>query len=78
MSPSAPLNFDQSQTQVEGMMEQGMAFAHVEDAIDTAPLSTEHKAALWLLAWSLRDHVLQRQDARLMVAAFGVGDQRGR
>ena len=78
MSPSAPLNFDQGQQQVEGMMEQGTAFAHVEDAIDTAPLSELHKAALWLIAWSLRDHAQQRQDARLMVAAFGVGDQRGR
>jgi hypothetical protein len=56
------------------MMEEGMAFAQVEDAIDTASLSDLHKAALWLLAWSLRDHMQQRRDARLMVAAFGVGD----
>jgi hypothetical protein len=78
MGPSAPLNFDQSQRQVEGMMEQGTAFAHVEDAIATAPLSELHKAALWLLAWSLRDRVQQRQDARLMVAAFAGGDQQDR
>ncbi len=71
----APLNFDHSQEQVEGMMERGTAFTHVEDAIDAAQLSTEHKAALWLLAWSLRDHARQRQDARLMVAAFGVDEQ---
>ena len=45
MGPSAPLNFDQSQQQVEGMMERGTAFAHVEDAIDIAPLSELHKAA---------------------------------
>jgi hypothetical protein len=25
---------------------------------------------LWLLAWSLRDHALQQEDARLMVAAI--------
>jgi hypothetical protein len=42
MSLSAPLNFDQSQEQVEGMMERGTAFAHVEDAIDAAQLSAEH------------------------------------
>ncbi len=78
MSLSAPLSFDQSQQQVEGMMERGTAFAHVEDAINIAPLSELHKAALWLLAWSLRDRAQQRQDARLMVAAFGVSDQRGR
>jgi hypothetical protein len=76
MISSAPLNFDQSQEQVEAMMERGTAFAHVEDAIDAAQLSAEHKAALWLLAWSLRDHVRQRQDARLMVAA--LGERRGR
>jgi hypothetical protein len=69
MSLRAPRNFDQSQGQVEAMMEQGTAFGRVEDAIDAAQLSAEHKAALWLLAWSLRDHVQQRQDARLMVAA---------
>ena len=67
MSPSAPLSFDQSQQQVEGMMERGTAFAHVEDAIDTAPLAELHKAALWLLAWSLRDHVQQRRGC----AAYG-------
>ncbi len=78
MSPSAPLSFDQSQQQIEGMMERGTAFAHVEDAIDTAPLAELHKAALWLLAWSLRDHVQQREDARLMVAAFAGGGQAGR
>jgi hypothetical protein len=72
MSVRAPLTFDQSQEQVEAMMEQGTAFGRVEDAIDDAELCAEHKAALWLLAWSLRDHVQQRDDARLMVAAFGV------
>lgn len=69
MSVRAPLTFDQSQEQVEAMMQRGTAFGRVEDAIDAAELSAAHKAALWLLAWSLRDHVQQRQDARLMVAA---------
>jgi hypothetical protein len=73
MTASAPLSFDQSQAQVEGMMERGTAFLHVEDAIDTAPLSELHKAALWLLAWSLRDRVQQRQDARRMLAAAAGG-----
>ena len=75
MRASAPLTFDQSQAQVEGMMERGTAFSHVEDAIDLAKLSMEHKAALWLLAWSLRDHAQQRQDARLMLAAVGPTDR---
>jgi hypothetical protein len=71
MSVRAPLTFDQSQEQVEAMMEQGTAFGRVEDAIDAAELYPPRiRAALWLLPWSLRDHVQQRQDARLMVAAL--------
>ena len=78
MSPSAPLSFDQSQQQVEDMMNQGMTFCRVEDAIDTAQLSTRQKAALWLLAWSLRDNVQQCRDARIMVASLGTSVWRGR
>jgi hypothetical protein len=69
MRAPAPVFFDRSQAQVEGMMEQGAAFARVEDAIETATLPPDHKAALWLFAWSLRDHALQRQEARRMLAA---------
>ncbi len=50
------------------MMQQGVSFSAVEDAIDAARLSRRHKAALWLLAWSLRDHAQQRRDARLLLA----------
>jgi hypothetical protein len=69
---TAPLSFDRANEQVEGMMRQDIAFARVEDAIDAARLSSHHKAALWLLAWSLRDPALQRRDARLMAAAFAA------
>jgi hypothetical protein len=31
----------------------------------------EHKAALWLLAWSLRSRAKQRQEARFLLAAVG-------
>ena len=78
MTASARLSFDRSEAQVEAMMDLGTAFPDVEDAIDNAELSTEHKAALWLLAWSLRDHVQQRKDARLMLAAVGAGGWGGR
>jgi hypothetical protein len=74
---SAPLSFDQSQAQVEAMMKRRIAFSHVEDAIDTAQLSTEHKAALWLLAWSLRSRAQQRHDARFLVAAVAAPGWRG-
>jgi hypothetical protein len=74
MTVSAPLSFDRSQAQVEAMMEQGTAFSDVEDVIDASQLSSVHKAALWLLAWSLRDVEHQRQDARLTLAAVGAGE----
>jgi hypothetical protein len=73
MRARAPLSFDQCEAQVEDMMEGGMPFSHVEDAIDIAPLSELHKAALWLLAWSLRDRVQQSHDARGMLAAAAGG-----
>jgi hypothetical protein len=69
----APLSFDRANQQVEGLMRQGAAFTHVEDAIDAARLSQRHKAALWLLAWSLRDPATQRRDARHMAKAFAAG-----
>jgi hypothetical protein len=72
MRTRAPLSPDQSQAQVEAMMKQGTEFSDVEDAIDAAQLSTEHKAALWLLAWSLRSRAQQRHDARFLVAAVGA------
>lgn len=77
MTGSAPLSFDLSQERVEAMMEHGMAFSDVEDVIDASELSTVHKAALWLLAWSLRDVDQQRQDARLTLAAVGAGELGG-
>ncbi len=77
MTRSAQLTFDQSQERVEGMMGQGTAFSDVEDVIDASEFSTVHKAALWLLAWSLRDVEQQRQDARLTLAAVGAGELGG-
>jgi hypothetical protein len=54
------------------MMKRHASFASVEDKIDAARLSQHYKAALWLLAWSLRDPALQLRDARLMVAALAA------
>ncbi len=68
----APISFHGADQQVEAMIYQGNAFARVEDAIDAASFSEELKAALWLLAWSLRDAPSQRRDARLMAAAFAA------
>jgi hypothetical protein len=57
------------------MMSRGMSFSAVEDAIDAAQLPSRHKAALWLLAWSLRDAGQQRQDARLLLAELSASEQ---
>ncbi len=72
MISTAPLSSDQATEQVESMIHRGWAFARVEDTIDAARLSQLHKAALWLLAWSLRDPHVQRRDARLMARAFAA------
>jgi hypothetical protein len=69
---TASLSFNRANQQVEGMIQQGAAFGRVEGAIDAAGLSQRHKAALWLLAWSLRDPAIQRSEARLMAAAFAA------
>jgi hypothetical protein len=71
MIGTASLSFDHASEQVEGMVQQGTAFARVEDVIDAARFSDNHKAALWLLAWSLREPSLQRHEARLMAGSFG-------
>lgn len=75
MIDTAPLSFDHASEQVEGMVQQGAAFARVEDVIEAAQLSDLHKAALWLLAWSLRKPALQRQEARLMAGAFATNEK---
>jgi hypothetical protein len=69
---TAPLSFDQAHEQVEDMIRHGVAFGRVEDAINAAGFSQPHEAALWLLAWSLRDSTLQRRDARMMAGAFAA------
>jgi hypothetical protein len=79
MNITAPLSYDRCGEQVEEMMQRGIAFGDVEDAIEAAELLSDQKAALWLLAWSLRSPARQRQDARLMArwfakAAWPVGD----
>ena len=68
----APLSFDRATEEVEGMIREGKSFAWVEDVIDATQFSQLHKAALWLLAWSLRDPAIQHHDARLMAEAFAT------
>jgi hypothetical protein len=70
MESTAPLAFDSATEQVEGMIHEGTAFSSVEDVIDEAEFSEHHKAALWLLAWSLREPTRQRSEARWMAREF--------
>jgi hypothetical protein len=76
MMSTAQLSIDRADEQVEGMIRQGTSFALVECAIDDARLSQDHKAALWLLAWSFREPGVQRHDARLMAARCAAVGER--
>jgi len=56
---------------VEGMMEAGEPFGHVEAFINEAgAVDQDEKAALWLLAWSMRDERIQRREAQAMLSAL--------
>jgi hypothetical protein len=53
---------------VEGMMDAREPFGRVENFIDQArALDGDQKAALWLLAWSMRSSPVQRREARAML-----------
>jgi hypothetical protein len=55
MLSDAPASFDGLRAEVETLMEVGEPLAAAERLIDASDLSEEHRAALWLLAWSLAD-----------------------
>jgi hypothetical protein len=56
---------------VEGMMDAREPFGKVEIFInEAAALTQDQKAALWLLAWSSRDGLVQRREALEMVGAL--------
>jgi hypothetical protein len=56
---------------VAGLMEAGEPFVHVEDVIEESPdLTLEAKAALWLLAFSMRAPGDQLRDAHAHVEAL--------
>jgi hypothetical protein len=57
---------------VTELMQAGEPFGEVEDAIDqVADLTEDAKAALWLLAFSLRDPCEQERAARAHLASAG-------
>ena len=59
--------------EVMELIQAGESFGGVEEAIDgLAGLGMEEKAALWLLAFSLRDRDEQQRDALAHLAALPV------
>jgi cytochrome c-type biogenesis protein CcmH/NrfG len=56
---------------IKGMMDASDQFGDVETFINEAvALDQDEKAALWLLAWSLRDTWTQRREALAMLSAL--------
>jgi hypothetical protein len=56
---------------IEGMMSASEPFGEVETFINEAVvLDQDEKAALWLLAWSLRDAWTQQREAVSMLSAL--------
>lgn len=53
-------------------MAANVPFAQVEDAINDTNLRDDAKSALWLLAWSLREPSIQKQDARVTLALIAT------
>lgn len=70
MAQHSSANLGDYQGLVEGMMDAREPFGRVEAFIDQAQtLDGDQKAALWLLAWSMRSSPVQRSEARAMLGA---------
>jgi hypothetical protein len=70
MSHTYQMDFDACQDQVEGMMTVGESLGNVEATIEGAKITEDERAALWLLAWSMRNGITDAQDARATLAAL--------
>jgi hypothetical protein len=69
MCTSSTLGYHQDV--IEGMMSASEPFGQVETFInEAAVLDQDEKAALWLLAWSLRDAWTQQREALSMLSAL--------
>lgn len=53
MLSKSPPSFDLLREHVEDLIDTGHPFTDVERQIDSSALPEDHRAALWLLAWSL-------------------------
>ena len=67
----ASLTLDLHRQVVDTMMDAEEPFGEVETFIDEAvALDQDEKAALWLLAWSSREALVQRREALAMLGAL--------
>ena len=70
MTQDSDSNLVDYQAVVEDMMDTKEPFGNVEAFINQAKaLDANQKAALWLLAWSMRSGFVQQREARAMVRA---------
>ena len=63
-APGIEQRFERYRDTVEALMAADVPFGAVEATIEQAQLMPDTKAALWLLAWSLREQTEQVEDAR--------------
>lgn len=70
MSHTYQMDFDACQDQVEGMMTVGESFGSVEATIERAKIAEDERAALWLLAWSMRNGITHAEGARATLAGL--------
>jgi hypothetical protein len=57
---------------VTNLMEAGKPFGEIEDVIEVADMTSDQKAALWLLAFSMRERGEQQREARAHLAAVAA------
>ena len=57
------MNVDEQMRELERRLSDGEEFPAIEDWVDEIPADEEVKAALWLVAWTEQEPVIQRRVA---------------
>lgn len=72
MDEGARMDYRDMQPRIVAAMAEGATIDDVdEQLIESSDLDGEHKAALWLYAWSFLDHASQRREAIDYLLALG-------
>jgi hypothetical protein len=61
----SPPSYGYYRAEVEGMLAVGRPLGAVERMLERAPLGTDQRSALWLLAWATHDHLDKSESAVL-------------